>query len=62
MLLGRDDAKLRLQRFARLLPQLPAQDDRTLKRAGLRYTNGFALSWQGLTPEPTGPTHVQDKT
>lgn len=62
VLLGRDDARLRLQRFARLLPQLPAQDDRMLKRADLRYTNGFALSWQGLTPEPTGPTHVQDKT
>lgn len=45
VLLGRDDARLRLQRFARLLPQLPAQDDRTLKRADLRYTNGFALSW-----------------
>lgn len=47
VLLGRDDARLRLQRFARLLPQLPAQDDRTLKRADLRYTNGFALSWAG---------------
>jgi cell division protein FtsQ len=45
VLLGRDDARLRLQRFARLLPQFPAQNDRTLKRADLRYTNGFALSW-----------------
>jgi len=42
--LGRDDARLRLRRFARLLPQL-ARDDRDLARADLRYTNGFALTW-----------------
>lgn len=46
LLLGRDDARLRLARFARLLPQLQAQDPRTLARADLRYTNGFALTWR----------------
>ena len=44
LLLGRDDARLRLQRFARLLPQI-AQKGRALERADLRYTNGFALRW-----------------
>jgi cell division protein FtsQ len=61
LLIGRDDAKLRLARFARLLPQLTRQA-RLLERADLRYTNGFALRWQG---SPTGlaePTQVQDKT
>jgi len=46
LLLGRDDARLRLARFARLLPQLQSQDARTLARADLRYTNGFALTWR----------------
>ena len=48
LLLGRDDARLRLARFARLLPQLQAQDSRTLARADLRYTNGFALTWREM--------------
>jgi len=43
--IGRDDARLRLARFARLLPRLLADDPRPLLRADLRYTNGFALSW-----------------
>lgn len=42
---GRNEARARLQRFVRLLPQLVAQDPRRLERADLRYTNGFALSW-----------------
>lgn len=61
LLIGRDDAKLRLARFARLLPQL-AQQGRRLDRADLRYTNGFALRWQGSSPRPVEPTQVQDKT
>ena len=54
LLLGRDDAKLRLQRFARLLPQI-ARNDRTLARADLRYTNGFALTWASDAPVPATP-------
>lgn len=42
---GRDDAQRRMQRFARQLPRLRAGERRTLVRADLRYTNGFALSW-----------------
>jgi cell division protein FtsQ len=45
---GRGDPQHRLQRFARLLPRLRATDTRRLVRADLRYTNGFALTWQGL--------------
>jgi cell division protein FtsQ len=48
---GRGEPQRRLQRFARLLPRLRANDTRRLVRADLRYTNGFALTWQGL-PAP----------
>jgi cell division protein FtsQ len=61
LLVGRDDAKLRLARFARLLPQL-AQQGRQLDRVDLRYTNGFALRWQGSSPGSAEPTQVQDNT
>lgn len=65
LLVGRDDAKLRLQRFARLMPQLLAQKGQLLSRADLRYTNGFALRWQehaaGLPGSATS-TQLQDKT
>jgi cell division protein FtsQ len=46
---GRGDPQRRLQRFARLLSRLRANDTRRLVRADLRYTNGFALTWQGLS-------------
>ncbi|RRN58808.1 cell division protein FtsQ/DivIB [Pseudoxanthomonas sp. SGNA-20] len=45
VLVGRDDAQARLQRFARVLPQLLAGQARPLERADLRYTNGFTLAW-----------------
>lgn len=64
LLVGRDDAKLRLARFARLLPQV-ARDGRPLDRADLRYTNGFALRWKEASPAPSAPSapaHVQDRT
>lgn len=41
----------RLQRFARLLPRLQAEQQRALRRADLRYTNGFALVWADAVPE-----------
>jgi len=53
------EARLRLTRFARMLPQLLSQKQLPLVRADLRYTNGFALTWadpkappQGATPPP----------
>ena len=43
--IGSQEARLRLQRFARVLPQLLARSELPLVRADLRYTNGFALEW-----------------
>jgi cell division protein FtsQ len=45
VVIGRADARPRLGRFARMLPQLLAMQPQALRRADLRYTNGFALSW-----------------
>lgn len=60
VVVGRDDARARLQRFARVLPQLLAQQSRPIARADLRYTNGFTLAWgtpAGHTnsPSPQAP-------
>ena len=50
VLVGSREARSRLDRFARLLPRLIAQQSAMtgrgpLQRADLRYTNGFALTW-----------------
>ena len=45
VVLGRDDALVRLQRYVRVLPQLQASQPRAVARADLRYTNGFTLAW-----------------
>ncbi|WP_115558872.1 cell division protein FtsQ/DivIB [Xanthomonas dyei] len=42
IVIGRDDARARLQRFARVLPQL-SDPQRPIARADLRYTNGFTV-------------------
>jgi len=46
VVIGRADARLRLGRFSRMLPQLLARNPQPLQRADLRYTNGFALTWE----------------
>jgi cell division protein FtsQ len=51
IVVGRSEARARLGRFVRLLPQLLAQQTQVLKRADLRYTNGFALTWAPM-PAP----------
>lgn len=43
--IGSQQAHPRLERFARLLPQLLQARTERLQRADLRYTNGFALVW-----------------
>lgn len=53
VVVGRDDARARLQRFSRVLPQLLAKQARPVARADLRYTNGFTLAWG--TPDARGP-------
>lgn len=50
VVVGRADARPRLDRFARMLPQLLARSATPLQRADLRYTNGFALSWSTTKP------------
>ncbi len=45
VVIGSQEARLRLARFARLMPTLLAQNPLPLARADLRYTNGFALTW-----------------
>jgi len=57
VVVGRSDARPRLARFARMLPQLQSQQaDRVLARADLRYTNGFALTWgEALPPSQPSP-------
>jgi cell division protein FtsQ len=50
VVVGRADARPRLSRFVRMLPQLLARQQAPLLRADLRYTNGFALAW-GEKPE-----------
>ena len=45
VLIGRQDAESRVRRFADLLPKLIAPQGRALRRADLRYANGFALQW-----------------
>jgi len=53
VVVGRSEARARLDRFVRLLPQLLTQNTQQLARADLRYTNGFALTWK---PAPTPVT------
>lgn len=52
VVIGRSEARARLGRFVRLMPQLLGQQSQQLARADLRYTNGFSLSWKAL-PAPT---------
>ncbi|MDN5782663.1 MAG: cell division protein FtsQ/DivIB, partial [Luteimonas sp.] len=57
VVVGSQEARLRLARFARLLPKLLAQNPQRLARADLRYTNGFALTWgeeQGMGNRESG--------
>ncbi|KRG85713.1 cell division protein FtsQ [Stenotrophomonas daejeonensis] len=58
VVVGRNDARSRLARFVRVLPQL-TRAQVPIVRADLRYTNGFTLSW-GTPPPATKQT--QDRT
>ncbi len=59
VVVGRDDARARLHRFARVLPQLLVKQARPVARADLRYTNGFTLApgtpGAALSPSPRAP-------
>lgn len=54
VVVGRQDARPRLARFARVMPGLVAGRGEPLARADLRYTNGFALVWGEATAQRDG--------
>src|SRR3546814_15224717 len=57
VMVGSQEARLRLARFARLMPNLLARNPQHLARADLRYPNGFAMTWgeeQGLGTGESG--------
>ncbi len=62
VVVGRSEARARLSRFVRLLPQLLTQQAQVLARADLRYTNGFALSWTPLAAPVAALQQVQGKS
>ena len=49
LVLGREHALERLERFSRALPSVLAGQSRALQRVDLRYTNGFAITWRDAT-------------
>lgn len=53
--IGRNDVDSRLNRFVALLPKITREDPRRLLHADLRYTNGFALTWQAAKTTPSAP-------
>jgi len=57
VIVGRTDARPRLTRFVRMLPHVLIRQQSPLLRADLRYTNGFALTWQqpGAGSPPPAP-------
>jgi len=62
VVVGRNEARARLARFVRLLPQLLTQQAQVLARADLRYTNGFALSWTPFAAPGAASQQVQGKS
>ncbi len=58
VVVGSQEARLRLARFARMLPHLVANRPQPLARADLRYTNGFALVWAEPEPEAAAAVPV----
>lgn len=61
VVVGRSEARARLGRFVRLMPQLLSQGVQVLARADLRYTNGFALTWAPI-PKAPAPQHTQGQS
>lgn len=62
IVVGRNEARARLGRFVKLLPQLMAQRVQVLARADLRYTNGFSLSWAPVQAPPAAPKQQQGQS
>lgn len=62
IVVGRSEARARIGRFVRLMPQLLAQQAQVLKRADLRYTNGFALTWAPVPAPAAVPQQPQGQS
>jgi len=62
IVVGRSEARARLSRFVRLLPQLLTQRAQMLARADLRYTNGFSLSWAPAAATGAAPQQQQGQS
>ncbi len=62
IVVGRSEARSRLGRFVRLLPQLMAQRVQVLARADLRYTNGFSLTWAPVQAPAAAPKQQQGQS
>ncbi|GAB3378785.1 cell division protein FtsQ/DivIB [Lysobacter fragariae] len=63
VVVGRSEARARIARFVRLLPQMLTQNTQQLARADLRYTNGFALTWKPAPAQaPANAPQVQGNT
>lgn len=60
VLIGRADAKARLTRLLRAMPQLAASNSALIARADLRYTNGFALRFADNGVDAATPLHTRD--
>lgn len=56
LMIGREDADTRLQRFLAVYPRLASGHRGTFERADLRYTNGFAIQW------PAAVTNAPEKS
>lgn len=62
IVVGRSEARARLGRFVKLLPQLMSQRVQVLARADLRYTNGFSLSWAPVQAPQAAPKQQQGQS
>lgn len=52
--LGRQNRDARLAQFLRVYPQLIADPRRRPQRIDMRYSHGFAVRWQDMSPAQTG--------
>jgi hypothetical protein len=62
VVVGRSEARARIGRFVRLLPQLMTNPERRIERADLRYTNGFALVWAKNATDVRAPNAIAPAT
>lgn len=52
LVLGREEPEPKIERFVRMYPTVVAPQQARIKRIDLRYTNGFAVEWDGRLAPP----------